>query len=192
MNIDKVGKDIKKELRASMNGILSARMREAGMPFKLIFGVELPRLQNIAKEFAQETVSLEPEEKTELANRLWKQNIRETKLLAIMLMPAEAFTSEMSNVWAETMVTAEEAQVLAMMLLPKTNHAKTTCAKWLKNGPSFHATCACLCLYHLSIQGTLFSEEEKLFIKDCTAKLLPNANLHLRKAIQVLFSNFGF
>ncbi len=34
--------DIKKELRASMNGILSARMREAGMPFRLIFGVELP------------------------------------------------------------------------------------------------------------------------------------------------------
>lgn len=40
--------DIKKDLRASMNGILSARMREAGMPYKLVFGVELPRLQTIA------------------------------------------------------------------------------------------------------------------------------------------------
>ena len=49
-----VTNDIKKELRASMNGILSARMREAGMPFKLIFGVELPRLQDIAREFPQD------------------------------------------------------------------------------------------------------------------------------------------
>ena len=48
MNIVELEHDIKKELRASMNGILSARMREAGMPFKLIFGVELPRLQSIA------------------------------------------------------------------------------------------------------------------------------------------------
>ena len=40
-------KDIKKELRAAMNGVASARMREAGAPYKLIFGVELPRLQEI-------------------------------------------------------------------------------------------------------------------------------------------------
>ena len=74
--------DIKKELRASMNGILSAQMREAGMPHKLIFGVELPRLQSIAHEF--------PPDKG-LANSLWSQDIREAKLLAIMLMPAEGF-----------------------------------------------------------------------------------------------------
>ena len=83
MNIKELDIDIKKELRASMNGILSARMREAGMPFRLIFGVELPRLRNIADEF--------PKNK-ELANHLWSQNIREIRLLAIMLMPLEAFT----------------------------------------------------------------------------------------------------
>ena len=54
MNIVELEHDIKKELRASMNGILSARMREAGMPFKLIFGVELPRLQSIADEFPKD------------------------------------------------------------------------------------------------------------------------------------------
>ena len=88
MNLKEVEINIKKELRASMNGILSARMREAGMPFKLIFGVELPRLQNIACEFPIDT---------ELANHLWQQNIRETRLLAIMLMPAESFTGERSE-----------------------------------------------------------------------------------------------
>lgn len=177
MSIEKIDIDIKKELRASMNGILSARMREAGMPFKLIFGVELPRLQDIAKEFTQDK---------ELANHLWKQNIRETKLLAIMLMPPEAFTFETANDWAETLATAEEAQVLAMMLLSKTNEAKEVCLKWLKEGKALKSTCACLCLRHLLIKGTELSKEERRVVEECLTKQLPDANLHLRKAIQIL------
>ena len=169
--------EIKKELRASMNGILSARMREAGMPFKLIFGVELPRLRSIADEFPQDA---------ELANQLWQQNIRETKLLAIMLMPPEAFTQEVANAWAETMVTAEEAQVLAMMLLSKTNHAKDTSLAWLGEGKPLPCTCACLCLRHLLVQGVMFDEEERQFIEETPTQMLPSANLHLRKAILTL------
>ena len=140
MNIVELEHDIKKELRASMNGILSARMREAGMPFKLIFGVELPRLQSIADEF--------PKDK-DLANQLWSENIRETKLLAIMLMPPEEFTFEVANEWKESMVTPEEAQILAMKLLSKVNHAKEISLAWLEEGNALQATCACLCLRHL-------------------------------------------
>jgi len=169
--------EIKKELRASMNGILSARMREAGMPFRLIFGVELPRLRSIADEFPQDA---------ELANQLWSQNIRETKLLAIMLMPPVAFTPEQANLWAETMVTAEEAQVLAMMLLPKTNHAKDTSIAWLRQGNPLPSVCACLCLRHLLMQGNTFNQEEQQFIVETTTLMLPEANLHLRKAILTL------
>ena len=169
--------EIKKELRASMNGILSARMREAGMPFRLIFGVELPRLRSIADEFPSDA---------QLAAQLWGQNIRETKLLAIMLMPPEAFTPEMADTWAETMVTAEEAQVMAMMLLSKTSGAKHVCMAWLKAGEPLPTTCACLCLRHLLMQGATFSPEEVQFVVERTTQLLPTANLHLRKAIQTL------
>lgn len=171
--------EIKKELRASMNGILSARMREAGMPFKLIFGVELPRLQSIAQEFPADV---------ELANQLWQQNIRETRLLAIMLMPAKDFTPEMSKKWAETMVTAEEAQVLAMMLLPKAEQAKEICKAWLEEGKTLPATSACLCLRHLLVKGEDLSAERQTFIK--FKEQVGNPNLHLRKAIQALEAAF--
>ena len=169
--------DIKKELRASMNGILSARMREAGMPFRLIFGVELPRLRSIADECQQDA---------ELAAQLWSQNIRETRLLAIMLMPPEAFSPEMASEWAETIVTAEEAQVMAMMLLSETPHAKETSMALLNQGKPLPAVCACLCLRHLLVRGTKLEPKEADFVEDCTAKLLPTANLHQRKAIQAL------
>ena len=159
MNIVELEHDIKKELRASMNGILSARMREAGMPFKLIFGVELPRLQSIADEF--------PKDK-DLANQLWSENIRETKLLAIMLMPPEEFTFEVANEWKESMVTPEEAQILAMKLLSMVNHAKEISLAWM--------------------QGVRLNEEEQVF--SYCKRLLPEASLHLKKAIQALMEAF--
>ena len=170
-------KEVLKELRASMNGILSARMREAGMPFRLIFGVELPRLQSIAEEFPKDAG---------LACQLWQQNIRETRLLAIMLMPPDAFAPELANTWAETMQTAEEAQVLAMMLLSKTRQAKETCMAWLQASNPLPSICACLCLRRLLAQGTELNAEESKSIEKCLEKMLPNANLHLRKAIQAL------
>ena len=172
MNITELERDIKKELRASMNGILSARMREAGMPFRLIFGVELPRLRSIADEFPQDNG---------LANHLWGQSIRETRLLAIMLMPPETFTKEMANAWADTMLTAEEAQVLAMMLLPKTSCAKEICMAWIESGKPLPSVCACLCLRHLLVQGAVFSEEEQLFLDNKTTSLLPQANELLKE-----------
>lgn len=179
MNIAELELDIKKELRASMNGILSARMREAGMPFKLIFGVELPRLQSIARDFPADA---------ELANHLWNQNIRETRLLAIMLMPAQDFTAEMSRKWSETMVTAEEAQVLAMMLLSKAEQAKEICKAWLEEGKDLPATCACLCLRHLLAKGEDLSAEKQVFIH--YKEMLIEPKLHLRKAIQALEAAF--
>jgi len=181
MNVEEQVSEIKKELRASMNGILSARMREAGMPFRLIFGVELPRLQSIADEFPEDT---------DLANYLWKQNIRETRLLAIMLMPPKAFTPDVANEWADTLLTAEEAQVLAMMLLPRTSLAKEISISWLNESKPLASVCACLCLRHLLLQGTELSAEERASIDKCLAKILPEANLHLKKAIQALKDKF--
>ena len=42
---------IKRSLRGVMNGPVSASMREKGLNYKIIFGVELPRLQAMANEF---------------------------------------------------------------------------------------------------------------------------------------------
>ena len=177
MNIQDVDREIKKELRAGMNGILSARMREAGMPFHLIFGVELPRLRSIAEEFPRDA---------DLACRLWEQDIRETRRLAIMLMPPDSFAQETANAWAQTMLTAEEAQVMAMLLLPDTPNAKETSMAWLTRGKTLPATCACLTLRHLIVRGKHISEAEKATIDDLVSSMQANANLHLRKAIQIL------
>ena len=70
MDIKEQLKDIKTQLRLSMNGAVSQSMREKGLVYKLNFGVELPRIKMIAENY---------EKNHDLAQALWKEDIRECK-----------------------------------------------------------------------------------------------------------------
>lgn len=166
--------DIKKELRAAMNGILSARMREAGAPYKLVFGVELPRLQSIANEF---------QPSRQLAQELWNENIRECKLLATMLMPPQEFLPEMADIWVDEIPTAEVAQVLCMQLLSKEPWCAVTAFEWIASPSQMRQLCGFLCLARLLQQGAQLQERSVSELKDQAQSLLPSADLPLRKAI---------
>ena len=63
MDIKEQLKDIKTQLRLSMNGAVSQSMREKGLVYKLNFGVELPRIKMIAEGY---------EKNHDLAQALWK------------------------------------------------------------------------------------------------------------------------
>lgn len=177
MELNETERDIKKELRASMNGILSARMRQAGMPYKIIFGTELPRLRDIASEFP---VSVP------LAMRLWQQPIRETRLLAIMLMPAHGFTPDVAEAWGSTLLSAEEAQVLAMQLMPGMPGAKDTALRWIGSNEVLRAVAGALCLRHLLVRGWSPAADEHEMLLAEANRHVGTANLHLKKAIQAL------
>lgn len=166
--------DIKKELRAAMNGILSAKMREAGAPYKLVFGVELTRLQSIANEFKPSRT---------LAQVLWNENIRECKLLATMLMPPQEFLPEMADIWVDEIPTAEVAQVLSMHLLCKEPWCATAAFEWIASPSPMRQLCGFLCIARLLQQGAQLQERSVSELKDQAESLLPTADLPLRKAI---------
>ena len=44
-------REIRKRLRLAMNGVISTSMREKGMNYKIIFGVPIPELRQIAQEY---------------------------------------------------------------------------------------------------------------------------------------------
>ena len=66
MDVKEQLKDIKTQLRLSMNGVVSQSMREKGLDYKLNFGVELPRIKSIAAAY---------EKSHDLAQALWKETI---------------------------------------------------------------------------------------------------------------------
>ncbi len=85
-------KEIKTQLRLSMNGAVSQSMREKGLVYKLNFGVELPRIKSIAAAYEKDHA---------LAQALWKEDIRECKILAGLLQPVDSFLPEIADICVE-------------------------------------------------------------------------------------------
>ena len=80
MDLNQQIKEIKQSFRLMMDGMVAASMRNKGVDYKLNWGATLPRLKAKADEIGQNY---------DLAIALWKENVRECKILATMLMPAD-------------------------------------------------------------------------------------------------------
>lgn len=109
-------REVKLRLRAAMNGPVSTKMREMGVNYRLNFGVELPRLRDIAEELPHNR---------QLAVALWKEDIRECRHLATMLMPVSDFEEDLAALWIEQLRYVEEAESLVMNLLQHAPYAST-------------------------------------------------------------------
>ena len=77
-------------LRLSMNGTASQIMRDGGIGYSLNFGVDLPRIKEIASGIDSDS---------RLAVFLWKENIRECKMLAALVYPVDEFKTDMADLW---------------------------------------------------------------------------------------------
>ena len=111
-------REVKRMLRGVMSGPVSASMREQGLAYKVNFGVDQPRL----REMRDEIVSL-TDDAAALAQALWKENIRECRILACMIMPRKAFEADLAQEWVSQLRYAEEAQALTMYLLADEDYA---------------------------------------------------------------------
>ena len=143
MDIQATIRQIKTELRLSMNGVASAYMRENGANYKLNFGVELPRLRTIAAAFTPDH---------DLAQALWKEDIRECKLLAAMLQPAETFYPEIADIWTESMPNTEIAQHTVQNLYCRLPYASQKAYEWIADERDIFQVCGYLILARLFMQ----------------------------------------
>ena len=94
-------KEIRTQLRLAMNGVISTSMREKGIVYKLNFGVPLPEIKQIAATHKPDS---------ELAAALWKEDIREFKILASLLQPVGGFSSRKAEQWVKEIPYLEIAE----------------------------------------------------------------------------------
>lgn len=104
-------KKIKGEFYCYRNGVVADTLRKAGFPQKIIFGVEIPRLSAIAREYGPDP---------ELAAALWADSeVRESRLLAAWLFdPATISETDALRIASEAR-TREEADMLAFRLFKR-------------------------------------------------------------------------
>lgn len=106
---------IKKDFYALRNGIVADTLRKAGMHYKVIFGLQIPQIAEIARS---QSPSME------LADELWAdRNVRESRLLATYLFPLESVNMEKAMALAMDVQTQEEADMLAFRIFKRLSFA---------------------------------------------------------------------
>lgn len=161
-NIHETVKDIKSKFRLFMNGMVSQSMREKGMEYKLNFGIEYPRIKEIAAGY-------EPDH--ELAQALWKENIRECKILAGLLQPADTFYPEIADIWIEDMDYPELAEYTVMNLFQRLPYASEVVFRWMADEREMFQLCGFLLMARLLMKGEKLNEraEAEFLDQACTA-----------------------
>ena len=115
-------KEIKQSFRLVMNGPASQSMREKGLKYELNWGVPVPTLKAMAKDYGKNY---------DLAIELFKEDIRECKILATMIMPPERMLPEIIDVWMEQTTQNEIAEQLAFNLLQYLDYAPMLAFEWI-------------------------------------------------------------
>lgn len=137
-------REVKRLLRSTMNGEVSGSMRRQGLTYRVNFGVDQPRLIELSAEIPHTAA---------LARELWKENIRELRLLAPMLMPREEMDEELSLLWIEQIQFAEEAQVLVYHLLQHLPFASDLAFRLVASDGEYHRLVAWLLFGRLFMTG---------------------------------------
>ncbi len=149
MDIHETIKEIKSKFRLFMNGPVSQSMREKGMDYKVNFGIEYPRIKEIAAGYAPNH---------DLAQALWKENIRECKIMAGLLQPVDTFYPEIADIWIEDMRYPELAEYTVMNLFQRLPYASEAAFRWMADEREYFQLCGFLLMARLLSKGLTLSE----------------------------------
>jgi 3-methyladenine DNA glycosylase AlkD len=182
MDIQAQVKEIKQSFRQMMDGAVAQSMRDKGVDYKLNWGATLPRLQQKADEIGKNY---------DLAIALWKENVRECKILATMVMPADVVLPEVIDIWMEQMPTQEIAEQAAFNLFQYLPYAPEKAYTWMASDKELYQ----LCGFH--ILSRLFMNKQEPnergineFIDQAIAALQGGA-ISVRKAAMACMMRFS-
>ncbi|NDV65388.1 DNA alkylation repair protein [Bacteroides sp. 224] len=173
MSVSELLKDVKTQLRLGMNGVVSQSMREKGLHYKLNFGVELPRIKVIASNY---------EKNHELAQALWKEDIRECKILAGLLQPIETFYPEIADIWVEDIHNMEIAELTCMNLFQNLPYIPAKTFQWIAGEREYTQVCGFLTIARLLMKkGDMNERVSGEFLDQAICAIL-SESYHVRSA----------
>lgn len=101
--------ELKQRVYVMRNGVLADQLRAAGCPYRLIWGVSLPQIKEIAREngYDRDAAML----------FFGLDSLRENFLTAVMLFPPDGLGRDDVAPWLDRMRWSEDADVLTHTLL---------------------------------------------------------------------------
>lgn len=176
---------IKQSFRFRMDGMVSKSMRDKGLGYKINWGIPFYELKKIAEEYGKDY---------ELAIELWKEDIRECKILATLIMPAERMEEEIVEIWMHSSISQEMAEMLAFNLYQYLEYAPRLAYKWMASDSVSLQICAFQLIARLFMNGQEPNERgiNEFLDQACVALMSQNIGVK-RAAINSLqkFSGLG-
>lgn len=174
--IDDTVREIRKKIRLSMNGEVSASMTQRGLKYKRNFGVNIPRIKEISQNYSPNH---------DLASRLWALKIRETMILATLLQPLKKFSKKDAEEWMEAVDQTELAEQISMNLFSKLPFATELALDLINSDKMWNQIVGFMVIARV---WKTISEEELLQILNRSVELSPKDELHLYKSISLALS----
>lgn len=185
MTVEEQVKEIKQSFRQMMDGATAQSMRVKGLDYHLNWGATLPRLREKADEIGKNY---------HLSIALWKENVRECKILATMVMPPDEIPSEVVDIWMEQTPTVEIAEQAAFNLYQYLPFAAEKAFLWLASTNDLPQICGYHVLSRLFMQKIEPNERGINEFIDQALAALQSPNIILRKAAMqamIRFSELG-
>ncbi len=166
---------IRRGFRLLMNGETSRSMRGKGLHYHINWGVALTDLRQQAAEIGKDGA---------LARELWKDDVRECKILATMLMPPAEMDGETAREWMAGATTQEVAEQLAFNLLQHHGQA-VELARHFISGPEILSQIGGFSLLSCLLKkGLEISAESKNFFLQHASQALSSNHYGIRHAAQ--------
>ena len=166
-------KEIKKSFFLRMDGTASRSMREKGLDYKINWGVSIPDLRKMADEYGKDYA---------LAIELWKENIRECKILATMMMPPEQMLPEIVELWMEQTPSQEIAEMAAFNLYQHLEYAPVLAFQWIAGDNEMEQICGYNLLARLFMKGQAPNERGIQEFLDQSLTALQSPSVSVRHA----------
>lgn len=178
-------KQIKQSFRQMMDGSVAKSMRDKGLAYKLNWGATLPRLREMADEMGKDY---------DLAIALWKEDVRECKILATLMMPVEHMLPEVCDIWMEQMPSQELAEQTSFNLWQYLPYAPEKAYQWIASDKEYYQLCGFHVLTRLFMNRQEPNERGINEYLDQALSALQGPYLSVRKAAMqslVRFSELG-
>ena len=192
MDLNQQIKEIKQSFRLMMDGMVATSMRNKGLDYKLNWGATLPRLKDKAEELKQMFHdSCLMFNQYDLAIALWKENVRECKILATMLMPADEILPEVVDIWMEQTDSQEIAEQASFNLYQYLPYAADKAYAWMASDKELYQLCGFHILSRLFMNGQEPNERGINEFVDQALSALQGESLTVRKAAMASMQRFA-
>ena len=183
METREIIKEIKKKLRTRENGPASEAMENLGVKYKKNHGLSVRQIKDIAADYLNNH---------ELALELYKEDIRELKIMSFVVENAQTVSIKQIDDWVNALTDTEQAEQIAISLIVFNPKFYSKTFVWAESDNPFVRRTAFVLIARIAMyqKKDLSNDEYKKYIELCLLKA-KDSNIHVAKAISWALRRIG-